>query len=336
VRQLVCVETGQVETVDVAVPSLAKGDVLVKMTACGICGTDIMKVYDSSVKKPVQIGHEIVGVVVDGDGRFKIGQRLAIAHHAPDYSSHYAMRGSETQDPVFKSSNVDPGGFSEFIRAPAALVPHTVHAIPDGMPDLRAVFMEPLACCLRALERVPVRSGDTVLVVGVGAIGILFVPLLRDLGAVVVAADVRDERLQEAGKWGASAVLAVGMDDVAAETKRVSLSRGADVVILTAVNAATMMLALSSVRDGGWIIPFGVKPDTVLRLDFWQIYRREISVVTSYSATPGGLKQAMEFLVRPGFEFERLVSHTLSLDKGQEAFDLLHAAKASKVVLTAS
>jgi L-iditol 2-dehydrogenase len=333
VRQLVCVETGRVEAVGTLVPRLADGDILVKMAACGICGTDVMKVYDRSVNKPVQIGHEIVGTVLEGAGRLKVGQRVAVAHHAPDYDSHYTLRGSETQDPTFKSSNIDPGGFAELIRVPAELVPHTVHAVPDDMPDMRAVFMEPLACCLRALDRVPVCQGDTVLVVGVGAIGMLFVPVLNDLGALVLAADVRDDRLREAKSWGVSSALFVGKDDIATETKRVSASRGADVVILTAVNAVTLKLAMAAVRDGGWIIPFGVKPDTVLPFDFWQIYRREISVVTSYSATPAGLKRAMGFLACPGFEFEKLVSHVLPLASAQEGFTLLHAAKASKVVV---
>ncbi len=330
-KRLVCRETGRVHTQDVAVPSLLEGDILVRMTACGICGTDVMKVYDPGVVKGMALGHEIAGVVAESrNGLFAVGQRVAVAHHAPDFSSHHATRGSETQDPAFKASNVDPCGFAEFIRVPVALVPHTVHAIPGDMPDMRAVFMEPLACCLRALERVPVGQGDTALIVGVGAIGMLFVPVLRDLGAKVVAVDVRQERLQLAQHWGADVVVA---EDIAVQTKSESGGRGADAVILTAVNAATLALALDSVRDGGWIIPFGVKPDTVLPLDFWQIYRREISLVTSYSATPAGLKLAMELLAREGFGLEALISNTLALANAQQGFDVLHDMRASKVVL---
>ncbi len=330
-KRLVCRETGRVHTQDVAVPSLLEGDILVRMTACGICGTDVMKVYDPGVVKGMALGHEIAGVVAESrNGLFAVGQRVAVAHHAPDFSSHHATRGSETQDPAFKASNVDPCGFAEFIRVPVALVPHTVHAIPGDMQDMRAVFMEPLACCLRALERVPVGQGDTALIVGVGAIGMLFVPVLRDLGAKVVAVDVRQERLQLAQHWGADVVVA---EDIAVQTKSESGGRGADAVILTAVNAATLALALDSVRDGGWIIPFGVKPDTVLPLDFWQIYRREISLVTSYSATPAGLKLAMELLAREGFGLEALISNTLALANAQQGFDVLHDMRASKVVL---
>jgi L-iditol 2-dehydrogenase len=328
-RQLICTQDNLVEVTHVASPIARDGDLVVKMSLCGICGTDIMKVYDPTVPKPVQLGHEIVGTVERGIGRFAVGQRVAVAHHAPDYSSHYTMRGSETQDPVFKSSNVDPGGFAEFVRVPSDLVPHTVHAIPDAMPDERAVFMEPLACCLRALERVPVHAGDTALVVGVGAIGLLFVPLLREAGAVVIAADVREERLALARDWGA-----VAADDPLKAVAANSQSRGADVVILTVVNAATINMALAAVRDGGRIIPFGVKPGTALAIDLWQLYRREISLVTSYSATPSGLKQAMEMLAGAAFGFETLISHMVPLAEAQRGFDLLHEAKASKVVIT--
>ena len=116
---------------------------------------------------------QVVGVVHavgEGASRFAIGQRVALAHHAHDVTSHYAKRGSETMDPVFKKSNIEPGGFAEFIRVPAVLVDATVVPIPDHVPDARAVFMEPLACCLRALERVPFHHGDSCLVVGAGAV----------------------------------------------------------------------------------------------------------------------------------------------------------------------
>jgi L-iditol 2-dehydrogenase len=333
-KQLVCLRTNQVEIRDVAEPSAEAGELLVRMSACGICGTDLMKVYDAGTVKPVQLGHEIVGTVLEvgaGVTRFARGQRVAVAHHAPDIESHYTRRGSATQDPVFKSSNIDPGGFADVIRVPADLVQHTVFAIPDDMPDLRAVFMEPLACCLRALDRAPVKAGDTVLVVGVGSIGLLFVPLLRLHGATVVAADVRAERLTIAEHWGAI----VGRDDVAVQTKLSSDGRGADLVILTVVNPATIELALASVRDGGYIIPFGVKPGMMTPVDLWQLYRREISLVTSYSTTPDLLGRALGLLGQPHFALETTISNTFPLRDATQGFALLHDAKASKVVITA-
>lgn len=335
-KQLICPRDHVVEIVDVPQPACGAGELLIAMTACGICGTDLMKVYDPTVAKPVQLGHEIVGTVRalgSGVTAFQKHQRVAIAHHAPDYASHYTRRGSATQDPAFKSSNIAPSGFAEVIRVPADLAAHTVFAVPEDMPDLRAVFMEPLACCLRALDKVPVVEGDTVLIVGTGAIGLLFVPLLRDIKVRIVAADVRAERLQLARDWGAMATGLVGMDDIAAIAKQCSDNRGADLVILTVVNAATLALALDAVRDGGSIIPFGVKPGMMPQLDLWQMYRREISLVTSYSATPDGLSRAIALLAKPGFELETTISHELPLEGAAEGFELLHQAQASKIVI---
>lgn len=336
-KLLTCPRTGVVEVTEAPAPVAGPGEILVRMSACGVCGTDLMKVYDSDTPKPVQLGHEIVGVIADvgaGVSTFKKGQRVAVAHHAPDFASHYTKRGSATQDPKFKASNVSPVGFAEIIRVPADLVPHTVVPVPDHITDLRAAFMEPLACCLRALDRVKVERGDTVLIVGVGAIGILFLPLLRDAGATTIAADLRAERLEAARDWSTAAGAIVGHDDIPGLVKQHSAGRGADLVILTATNAATLALALDAVRDGGTIIPFGVKPGLTPAFDFWQIYRREINIVTSYSATPDGLTRAMALLSRNDYPLEKTISHVLPLAAAPSGFALLHEARASKLVIT--
>ena len=335
-KQVICARTGEVQSVEVPVPQIGPGEVLVRMSLCGICGTDLMKVYDEQTPKPVQLGHEIVGTIAEvgaGVGKFQKGDRVAVAHHAPDYGSHYARNGSPTQDPQFKKSNVVPGGFAEFIRVPADLVGHTIIPIPDHVSDERAVFMEPLACCLRAMDRVKVREGDQVLLIGVGAIGLLFLPLLRDRSARVAVADMRQERLEMAREWGAEKALLVGQDDVAQAAKEISDGRGVDVVILTATNAATMELAFESVRDGGVIIPFGVKPGMMPPVDLWQLYRREVSLVTSYSATPEGLARAMANLSRDAYSLESTISHHFGIDDAAQGFGLLHEMKAAKVVV---
>ena len=336
-KQIMCRQTGHVECVETVQPVAGAGDMVIRLDACGICGTDLMKVYDPTVSKPVQLGHEIVGTITElgaGVAGFKVGQRVAAAHHAPDYGSHYSRRGSETMDSTFKSSNVDPGGFAEYVRIPAALVPFTVFPVPDDMPVLRAVFMEPLACCLRALDRAGVTQGDTVMVIGVGAIGILFIPLLVDSCATVLAVDVRQDRLDVAREWGASGGFLAGSDDIAEAARRHTGGRGADLVILTSTSPSSMALAMDCVRDGGTILPFGVKPDAQFTADFWQHYRREINLVSSYSATPSGLARAIAILGQPRYGLEKLVNHHMRLTDAQDAFGLLHAAKASKIILS--
>lgn len=336
-KQLICPATGVLKLAEVPIPAIGPGEILVRMNACGICGTDVMKVYSPTVAKPVQLGHEVVATVAEvGEGveRFTPGQRVAIAHHVPDYSSHYSRRGSAPMDPLFKQSNIDPGGFAELIRVPALQVEHTVLPVPDAMPDLRAVFMEPLACCLRALDRVTVLEGDTVLIIGVGAIGLLFVPLLRDRSATVLASDIRVERLALARDWGARAGLLAGEDDVAAACRAHSEGRGVDLVILTVVTSQTLSLALTAVRDGGTLLLFGAKPNAVVPIDMWELWRREIDVTSSYSTTPDLLPRSMAVLNRDDYPLEQTVSHSFPLQEAPKGFAVAHEGRASKVVIT--
>jgi L-iditol 2-dehydrogenase len=335
-KYLRCEQQNQVSILEIEQPQPQAGEIIVRLVMCGICGTDTSKVF-GDYPKPQKLGHEVVGVVhAVGNGvtRFAAGQRVALAHHAPDVTSHYARRGSETMDPQFKRSNIDPGGFAEFIRVPAVLVQNTVVAIPDHVPDARAVFMEPMACCLRALDHADFTSGDSCLVVGAGAVGMLFMPLLRDLGVAVIAADMRRERLDVAQHWGAVAGGVPDADDVIGLCKRHSEGRGVDCVILTIVNAATVALALQALRDGGTIIIFGGKPGAELTLPMWDIWLREINLITSYSATPEGLRRALTILSGEGYVgLENLISHEMPLVEAQAAFELVVQGKASKAVL---
>lgn len=334
---LVCLQVGQVALQTKPRPKIADGEILVRMDACGICGTDIAKIYDPYFKKPQQLGHEVVATIVETKSdRFKPGQRVAIAHHAPDYNSHYTKRGSAPMDPVFKSSNIDPAGFAEFIRVPALLVKHTVIPIPDHVPSKRAVFMEPLACCLRALDRVSLVEGDTAVIVGAGAVGILFVPLLRDISVKTLVLDMRVERLELAMDWGAKGGCVVGQGNIADIARKETEGRGADVVILSVVDANTMNTAIETVRDGGTVLIFGSKPNNDVTIDWWEIWRREINLISSYSSTPELLPRAMTLLERNDYQLEKLVSHQAPLTDAAYGFELVHSGKAGKVIITNS
>lgn len=336
-KYLTCTTADVVTLADTQVQRPGPGAMTVKLVMCGVCGTDTLKVF-GDYQRPQKLGHEVVGIVDElGEGvtRFRKGDRVGLAHHVPDYSSHYARRGSETMDPQFKRSNIDPGGFSELVHVPALHVQNTVVAIPAHVPDERAVFMEPLACCLRAMDRMSLKEGDTALVVGVGAIGMLFMPLLRDRGVSAIAADVRADRIETAKHWGAVAGGVSGQDDLPAICKAASEGRGVDAVILTVVNDATLKLALDCLRDGGTVMLFGGKPGGTLHLAYWEAFLREINFITSYSATPDGLRRAMALLAGKSFAgIEALISHRLPLERAQEGFELVKTGKASKVVIT--
>ena len=337
-RYWICNETGRIDVATIPTPALAPGDIRIGLRACGVCGTDLMKIFTPSVAKPVGIGHEVVGVVetvAPEVTAWQPGMRVAVAHHAPDPASHYTRRGSGPMDPAFKATNIDPGGFAEQIRVPAVLTAQTVVAVPDHVPDLRAVFMEPLACCLRALDRAPVQEGDVALIVGAGAVGMLFVPLLRDRSATVIAADIRAAPLSQAAAWGADTVLLDGDISAAVDAAhRRSQGRGADLVILTALTPQTLALAQHAARDGGTVLLFGAKPGSVIDVDMWDVWRRELNLVSSYSSTPDLLPRAMAFLATDRWPLEKLVSHTLSFDNANDAIELAQRGQAMKVVVT--
>ena len=335
-RILTCRNANAVSLESAPVPAIGDGEILLRLIACGICGTDIAKVYDSYFPKPQKIGHELVGSIVQSrTSQFSVGLRVAVAHHAPDTDSHYTKRGSAPMDPAFKNSNIEPGGFADFILVPANLVPFTIVPVPDHVPDLRAIFMEPLACCLRALDRLSLAQGDTALIVGAGAVGILFLPLLRDAKVRTLVTDMRQERIDLARNWGAADGRTVADGDIVEVTKQHSEGRGADLVILCVLTPATLKTAMNAVRDGGTILLFGSKPNNEINIDWWDIWRREINLITSYSATPDLMPRAMALLSGDGYALETLVSHQFPLDEAQSGFELAHQGRVGKVVVSA-
>ncbi|HET7341223.1 MAG TPA: alcohol dehydrogenase catalytic domain-containing protein, partial [Methylomirabilota bacterium] len=173
-------------------PTAGRGELLLRVRGCGLCGSDIAKIVAPDTRAPAVLGHEVVGDVIEaGDGvaGFAVGDRVVAAHHVPCGRCHYCRRGSESMCRAFKASNLDPGGFAEYVRVPAANVRHATFRVPEHLGDEEASFVEPLACCLRAVERARVEPGDTAVVVGLGSIGCLFTQLLARAGAAVVGCD---------------------------------------------------------------------------------------------------------------------------------------------------
>src|SRR5262249_773181 len=155
------------------VPQLGSGDILVKVNACGVCVSDLHKLRFRSLTKPTVLGHEISGVVERLGSevkKFSEGDRVVLAHHVPCMTCHFCTRGSYSMCEQFKTSGLDPGGFSEFVRVPALHVEHVTFPIPAGLSDTEACWMEPLACCLRDIKRIRLQPGDTAVIVGLGSI----------------------------------------------------------------------------------------------------------------------------------------------------------------------
>jgi L-iditol 2-dehydrogenase len=325
---------GRVDAGEWPRPTIGPGEVLVKVRGCGLCGSDIAKIADPATRAPAVFGHEVVGDVAEvGEGvvTFAPGHRVVVAHHVPCGECHYCRRGSESMCREFKSSHLDPGGFAEFVRVPAANVRAATFRVPDHLSDEEATFVEPLACCLRAVERARVQPGDTVMVVGLGSIGCLFVQLLGRAGASVVGIDQDPARLVLARGFD---VEAVGPADGAALALRVSEGRGADHVIVTGGGVAVLPWAVEALRDGGAVHYFAGGEGAALPIALATLYHRELTITTTYSSSPATLARAFWLIAAGKVDVGGLISHRLPLARLAEGVELMRRRAALKVYVT--
>jgi L-iditol 2-dehydrogenase len=316
-------------------PSIAAGELLLKVRGCGLCGSDIAKIAAADTRAPAVFGHEVVGDVVDvglHTAGFRVGDRVVAAHHVPCGDCHYCARGSESMCRAFKDSNLDPGGFAEFVRVPAPNVRHATFRVPDHLTDEEASFVEPLACCLRAVERARVQPGDTAVVIGLGSIGCLFVQLLARAGARVIGADPLPLRAALARRLGAHDA---GAPEAIADTVRTSSDgRGADHVVITGGGADVLAGAAALVRDGGAVHYFAGGPGAMLPLPLATLYHRELTVTATYSSSPATLARAFWLLAAGKVDVQPLITHRVPLDRLGDGVALMQRREALKVYVT--
>jgi L-iditol 2-dehydrogenase len=315
-------------------PTIGPGELLVRVRGCGVCGSDIAKIVDPATRAPAVFGHEVVGDVAEaGDGvaGFARGDRVVVAHHVPCGGCHYCRRGSESMCREFKRSHLDPGGFAEYVRVPAPNVRAATFRVPDHLSDEEASFVEPLACCLRAVERARVEPGDTAVVVGLGSIGCLLVQLLRRAGAAVIGVDQDAGRVVFARGFGVDAAAPA---EAAGLVRRLSGGRGADHVVITGGGAAVLPWSVESLRDGGAVHYFAGGGGDALPVSLAALYHRELTVTATYSSSPATLSRAFWLIAAGKVEVAGLVTHRLPLARLAEAVELMRTRQALKVYVT--
>jgi L-iditol 2-dehydrogenase len=326
---------GRIAAGDWPQPAAGVGELLLRVRGCGLCGSDIAKIVAPETRGPAVFGHEVVGDVVEagaGVAGFGVGDRVVAAHHVPCGDCHYCRRGSESMCRAFKASNLDPGGFAEYVRVPAVNVRHATFRVPDHLTDEEASFVEPLACCLRAVERARVESGDTAVVVGLGSIGCLFTQLLARAGAAVVGCDPLAPRVALARDHGARA--GGDAEAAAAAARELSEGRGADHVIVTGGGVDVLPWAAALTRDGGCVHYFAGGPGEALPLPLATLYHHELTLTTTYSSSPSTLARAFWLLAAGKVEVARLITHRLPLARLAEGVDLMRRREALKVYVT--
>lgn len=321
---------------DLPIPKISEDELLLQVKACGICGTDVLKVNRAIPKTEVVLGHELTGEVIKIGSQvksFQVGDRIVVAHHVPCGTCHYCQRGSHSMCRHFKKTNLEPGGFAEYLKISAEHLANTAFKIPDNIEDEVALFTEPLSCCVKNIRRAEIHQGDWVCIVGMGSIGLMTLQLLKLFGAHVLALDLLEERLELAKQLGADEVAYGNSSQLHKTINRLTENRGMDLVILSAGNQNIVQESLEWIRDGGSLNLFASLSNEPVPINIDKLYHREIKIFTSYSPSPQDLAKAHELLINKKIKVKPLITHHLKLDQINEAIDMINSGKAMKVII---
>jgi len=322
---------------EVPIPEIGPGELLVKVMASGICGSDVMEWYRIK-KAPLVLGHEIAGEIVEvgkGVKKYKEGDRVFVSHHVPCNTCHYCLNGHYSVCDTLRSTNFYPGGFSEYIRVPQINVDRGTFLLPEGMSFEEGVFIEPLACVVRGQRLAGLRSGQSVLVIGSGISGLLHIQLAHVIGAGrIVATDINDYRLNAALRFGADGVIHA-REDVPARLKGLNDGRLADVVVLCTPAISAIAQAWKSVDRGGTILIFApTEPGITIPFPLWDLWQDGVTITNSYAGSPADIVTAIELIRLERIKVDEMITHRLGLSETGLGFQLVANAQDSiKVVI---
>ena len=318
-------------------PRIGPGEVLVKVMASGICGSDVMEWYRIK-SAPRVLGHEIAGEIIEtGEGvdRFSPGDRIAVTHHVPCNTCKHCLAGKHTLCHTLHTTNFDPGGFAEYLRVPKINVDRGLFKLPDDISYDEGTFIEPLGCVFRGQRTAGVEPGKAVLVLGSGISGLLHISLARALGAGLVAAtDVSPHRLSAARRFGADIVFNAA-DNVPTRFKDVNDGRLADVVIICTGAYPVFAQSLECVEAGGVIHVFAPSdPDKAMNVPINDFWTRQLTINATYAAARVDLDGAISLIRRKRIPVQDMVTHKLPLDQTAAGFRLVAKAEDSiKVII---
>lgn len=324
-------------------PQVGDGEILVSMKACGVCGSDLEKIYGKYSQPSMRLGHEPSGVVVEvgkGVQDFKKGDRVFTHHHVPCYSCHYCTHGNETMCQKYSETNLSPCGLAEKFVVPQWNVSHGgVIKLPDDVSFEEASMIEPLACCVRAWNKIKFKKGDSVAILGTGPTGLMHIMLAKAHGIKdIICMDLNDFRLSFAKKFGITDT--IRSDDPDAYKKILSMTqgRGVDIVMVATGSISAIRQAIDFVRKGGTIMLFGVPTkDAMMSIAMSKIYSKEITITPSYAASEVDTNQALQMIKNKTIDVQKLVTHKFTLDNSAQALEYAHKGNDSmKIIITNS
>ena len=308
--KIAVIKNDKIETADTGTLSLnGRQGAVVKVLGCGLCGSDIVKFVHKISPDGTVLGHEIVAKIteINSETDFKIGDVIVTSHHIPCGKCKYCRHGNISMCEHFKSTNIFPGGFSEYVYLTEEHLLNVAHLKPDNLTNIEASFYEPLGCCVRAVKRANLKSGDTALVIGLGSIGILMAQALKASGINAVGCDLLHERVEVLKSFGLEAYTELPQNF---EADGIFMTSGADKAIDT---------ALKYVRSGGKILVFSSTPKNFGYANN-EIYYRELTVMGSYSPSPVDLQDSLEMLKSGQVKVSGL-STVYELENIEQAFE---------------
>ncbi len=332
-----------VEIKSIQRPSVGTGELLVQMRACGVCGSDLEKIYGQYSQPSTRLGHEPAGVISEvgsGTKDFKKGDRVFVHHHVPCYMCHFCLHGNETMCQKYSETNLSPCGLAEEFLVPAWNVSHGgVIKLPEQISFEEASMVEPLACCIRAWNKIKFKKGDSVAILGAGPTGMMHVILSKIYGMKeIFCFDVNNFRLNFAKQFGITD--AFHSTDTNAHSKIFDKTenRGVDIAIVATGNIGAIAQSIDLVRKGGTIILFGVPSrDAKLSVDVSKIYSKEITITPSYAASESDTNAAFELIKERKIDIKKLITHKFDLSESAKALEYAHQGNDSmKIIVTNS
>jgi len=337
VRAAVYYSNSDIRTEERPTPGVGPGEILMRVRASGICGSDLMEWYRKP-KAPLVLGHEVAGTVEQagpGVEGFRPGDRIVTTHHVPCNRCRFCLTDRHGLCATLHSTTFDPGGFAEFVRLPAINVERGTFLLPDSVGFDEGSFVEPLACAIRGQRLAGVRPGDSVAVLGSGVSGVLHLQLARALGSGrIVATDPSPPRLAAARRFGADAALAADAPDLVERALAANDGRGFDRVLVCAASPHAMRQAWDLVEKGGSVLFFApLPPGATLEFPAHDLWKRGVTIVHSYAGPPADMRTALDLIAARRVDVASMITHRLGLDDVAAGFRLMIDAGDSLKVL---
>ena len=331
-----------IEIKNIEKPPIGPGDILVEMRACGICGSDVEKVFGKYGQPSMRLGHEPAGIIREVGSEisnFSVGDRVFTHHHVACYSDdcHECNHGNETMCKRYYESNLEPCGLADEYIVPEWNVKHGgVLKIPDSMSFEEAAMIEPLACCIRAWNKFTHKNNDSIAILGIGPTGIMHALLAKLYGfEKIFCLDLNEFRLDFAKKFETITINSENTNALK-QIKSKTDDQGVDIVVVSTSSLNALKDAVSFVRKGGTIVMFGVPSKGAnVDLDMNEIYSKGITIVNSYAASDFDTKEALEKISNKQINVSQLITHKYNLQECQQAF--VHAKSgdnAMKIIIS--